>query len=357
MSLQETENRFALDVAKGAVVESPELRSRHPLLVVAILVCLLILCAMVLPIFGPTHMDLQLVLRLKGDAATQDIERHIFFSARLPRILFGMLVGASLALAGTAYQAILRNDLAEPFTLGVSGGAAVGALLAFNLAGGFLGAILVPISAITTGGLAVALIYTLARMRGPLTSPATLLLAGVTMNFLFIAASLLIQYLSAPYETLTIVRWMMGGLDISSYRVILVGLAILAASFVILYTMGKSLNLLSLGDRTAHHLGVSVEKTRLITLAVSSILAAFMVAFAGPIGFVGLVVPHVMRLIVGADHRVLIPVTTLAGGVFLGVCDTIARSALGTTEVPVGIITAFLGAPFFLWLLFRKSGG
>lgn len=317
---------------------------------------LLALAAVALsPLVGSTDIDLLRAWGIGVAPGEENIDAAIFFTARLPRVLFGLLAGASLSVAGATYQALLRNDLAEPFTLGVAGGASVGALLALNFLPITISPLASPALALAFAGVAVALLYGLTRLRGPRSSPATLILAGVTMNFLFGAAILLIQYISDPYQTMAIVRWLMGGLDVTSYRVCAVAAVLLVVGGGILIAHARPLNLLALGDMTAHHLGVPVERTRLVTLAVSSALAAFVVAFAGPIGFVGLLVPHVLRRLVGADHRILLPATILGGGFFLVVCDSAARVLFAPSELPVGILTAFLGAPFFLWLLFRKG--
>lgn len=319
---------------------------------------LLVLAALALllgPLVGSTKLDLARAFGFGVAPDEVNIDAVVFWSARFPRAVFGFLAGGALAIAGATYQALLRNDLAEPFTLGVAGGASVGALLALNFLPLHIAFWVSPVLAFAVGGLAVAVIYGLTRMRGPRSAPATLILAGVTMNFLFGAAILLIQYISDPYQTMAIVRWLMGGLDIMSWRVCVAAAVLLVLAGGVLVAHARALNLLALGDMTAHHLGVSVERTRVVALAASSLLAAFVVAYAGPVGFVGLMVPHVLRRVVGADHRVLLPATVLAGGSFLVVCDAGARALLAPGELPVGILTAFLGAPFFLWLLFRKG--
>jgi iron complex transport system permease protein len=319
---------------------------------------LLVLAALALvlgPLVGSTELDLARAFSLGVAPGEVNVDAAVFWGARFPRAMFGFLAGGALAIAGATYQALLRNDLAEPFTLGVAGGASVGALLALNFLPLHIAFWVSPVLAFAVGGLAVAVIYGLTQMRGPRSAPATLILAGVTMNFLFGAAILLIQYISDPYQTMAIVRWLMGGLDIMSWRVCAAAAVLLVLAGGVLVAQARALNLLALGDMTAHHLGVSVERTRVIALLASSLLAAFVVAYAGPVGFVGLMVPHVLRRVVGADHRVLLPATVLAGGSFLVVCDAGARALLAPGELPVGILTAFLGAPFFLWLLFRKG--
>jgi len=338
----------------GASESAAAPRAGRSALVLAGLAVAVVLCALVCPLIGATRLNFAAVFGIGIDASAPNVDRHIFMTTRLPRVLFGLVAGAALGLAGVVYQAILRNDLAEPFTLGVAGGATVGALLAFHLAPMLWAPSLMPFSALLFAMLAVVVIYGLARRRGPLSSPATLILAGVTLNFLFGSVILLIQYLSNPYQTMLMLRWLMGGLDTGSLRVAGGCAAIVVATAVVLFGMARRLNLLAVGDQAAHHLGVPVESTRLICLGAASAMAAVIVAYAGPIGFVGLIVPHILRRLIGADHRLLLPAAALGGAAFLALCDTAARALPGGAEIPVGIVTAFLGAPFFLWLLFRR---
>jgi len=216
------------------------------------------------------------------------------------------------------------------------------------------GVYLMPLSSFLFAGLAVAVIYGLARLRGGLTPPETLLLAGVTLNLLFGAVILLIEFRSSPYQTVSMIRWLMGGLDVTSPGVVGFAGAVVGLGSIHLLWHGRALSLLSRGEMTAAHLGVAVERTRGITLAAASIITAAVVSLSGPIGFVGLIVPHALRMAFGPDHRVLMPAALLGGGAFLVLCDAMARVLLAPAELPVGVITSFLGAPFFLWLLFRK---
>ncbi len=332
---------------------------RRALLIWGGLALAALVVAALCPLIGSTPIDLARALGLKGAAAgggAANLDAQILFGIRLPRVLFGLLAGGALAMSGAVFQALLRNDLATPYTLGVSGGATVGALLALRWAPGVAGGAITPLAAFATAALAVALIYALASLRGPGAPPATLLLAGVTLNLLFGSIILFIQYLSDPYQTYTLLRWLMGGLDISGYGAALALGGATAAGGAALLALARSLNLISFGDQTAAHLGVAVERTRLIALAAASLMTAIVVSFAGPIGFVGLIIPHALRRLFGADHRVLLPACALAGGAFLVVCDTGARTVFAPTELPVGVVTSFLGAPFFLYILFRRRG-
>lgn len=320
---------------------------------------LLAITLLVCPLVGPTRINLSSALSAIGtDEFNPDAQ--ILMTARLPRVLFGAVAGAILSLAGAVYQTLLRNDLADPYTLGVSGGASFGALLVMNIVPPPASLFLLPFSAFLFSSGSVGAVYTMTRRRGMLTHPSKLLLAGVTLNLLFSSGILLIQYLSDPYQTYNMVRWMMGGVDVLSLRITAVVAAIGAIGATLIIRRAKVLNMLSFGEMTAAHLGVDVERNRTVLLAASSIMAALVVAYAGPIGFIGLVVPHIVRLLVGPDHRVLLPSCALAGATLLVVCDTMARTILPSipgmpkTELPVGIVTALLGAPFFLWLLFRQ---
>ncbi len=327
---------------------------RRALTIWAILAVILVLVALVCPFIGSTHLDPFHALGLHEPETGPNTDAQIFLTFRLPRVLFGLIAGAALAIAGAVFQALLRNDLATPYTLGVSGGAAVGALLVMWAFPAAPTPYHLPLASFLLAGLTVSLIYGLSRLRGSLTPPETLLLAGVTLNLLFGAIILLIQFRSSPYQTVSMVRWLMGGLDVMSKRMIaLVGVIVVAGAGVLIL-FARSLNLLSRGEETASHLGVNVERVRAISLASASLITAAVVSLAGPIGFVGLIVPHALRMILGPDHRVLLPATLLAGGSFLVVCDAVARALFPTAELPVGVVTSFLGAPFFLWLLFRR---
>ncbi|MCC6548412.1 iron ABC transporter permease [Candidatus Sumerlaeota bacterium] len=317
----------------------------------------LLLASIVCPLLGATKLSLAQVMA--GNTA----DAQIFLTARLPRVLFAIVAGAGLAVAGAVYQALLRNDLADPYTLGVSGGASFGALLMLHLMPAAALFFALPLASFAGAAAAVGIVYTLSQARRRRVDPAKLLLAGITLNLLFSSGILLIQYLSDPYQTFSMVRWMMGGVDVSTVRIPgMVALFVVPCLMVVL-AQGKRLNLLTLGDMTAAHLGVDVRRTKPTLLAAASIMAAAIVAYAGPIGFIGLLVPHITRRLVGADHRLLLVPCAMAGGLLLLVCDTLARSlpplipTMPGSELPVGIVTAFMGAPFFLLLLLRGKSG
>jgi iron complex transport system permease protein len=274
-----------------------------------------------------------------------DTTTLIIRQIRLPRILLGALVGFALALAGTVMQGFFRNPMADPSIIGVSSGAAVGAV-AF---------IVIPLSApigqaafAFAGALIAAfLVYAIAT-EGGRTPVATLLLAGVALQT-FLGAVISFLLLQADENLETAIYWLMGHLHNSTWGRIRLALPVVAVLFVVLLAHARELNVLLLGEADAHALGIDVERTKRLLLATSSVVTAAAVAVSGVIGFVGLIVPHAMRLVVGPDHRILLPTSALAGATFLVATDTAARS--GPTELPVGIVTAALGAPFFLYLL------
>jgi iron complex transport system permease protein len=303
------------------------------------------------PFIGSTPLSVTHVFS-RSTPFADNIDAQIFLLARLPRALAAALVGASLAAAGVVFQALLRNPLATPFTLGVDAGASLGAMIAITLGarlpfGGVAGA------SFAGALLAVFVVYQLANARHRGLSTTVLLLAGVTLNAFFSALILFVQYLSDFAQTYRAVRWLMGDLDVASYTPILVGLPFTLAAFAAFAWLARPLNLLSLGAEAAGLRGVDVVRAQRIAFFGGSIATGAAVSIAGPIGFVGIIVPHVMRLMVGADHRLVLPGSACLGGAFLIICDVVARTAFAPLELPVGIITAVIGGPFFLWLLVR----
>ena len=284
------------------------------------------------------------------------IGQRILFDLRLPRILFAFLVGFSLAFVGTIFQALLRNDLATPYTLGVSSGGALGAVLAIKLGFvftiiGFPTTVFFSILGSTT---TIWIIYIIARGRSVL-SPVTLILAGVTVSLFFSSLILFIHYLADFTETYRMIRWLMGGLQISGWNYSLSLLPFVIITFIYLYRQAGALNIMTAGYEMALSKGVDVSQLQTRAFFGCSILVGIVVAFAGPIGFIGLIIPHLLRLLVGPDHKKLLLVAPVFGGVFLMWCDTLARIVIAPGELPVGVITAMLGGPFFIWLLVRRK--
>jgi len=254
------------------------------------------------------------------------------------------------------FQGLLRNPLATPFTLGVSAGAALGAMLAITFSWSFAWAgVSAAAAASFIGSLAaVGIVYALARARHQGLSTNVLLLAGVTMNAFFSALILFVQYFADFSQTYRILRWLMGDLDISSYQPILTALPLVVISFAAFAWLARPLNLLSMGADSASTRGLNVVGTQRAAFLSASLATGAAVSVGGPVGFIGIVVPHLVRLIVGPDHRLVLPASALFGAAFLVACDVLARTVMSPIELPVGVITALIGGPFFLWLLVRK---
>ena len=307
------------------------------------------------PLIGATRISLTKALSSEIEFAN-NVDAHILFLARLPRILLAAITGASLSVAGAVFQAILRNDLAAPITLGVSSGAAFGAVLAISLGFSFSlwGFSSIPLAAFLGAMLAVTLVFSLVKTRQGELPTSIVLLAGVTVNFFFAALVMFIHYLSDVTQSFRIVRWLMGGLDITDYQTVFSICPPVIAGSAILMFIARDLNLISSGSQSAMSRGVDVPKIQKVGLVSASLITGAVVAVSGPIGFVGLVVPHIVRLLIGPDQRILIPASMLFGASFLIICDTVARTVIAPTEIPVGVITALIGGPFFVWLLRRK---
>jgi len=308
------------------------------------------------PMIGPTEIDLGKALS-RDIAFSDNVDANILFLARIPRVFLASLTGAALSVAGAVFQSLLRNDLAAPFTLGVSSGAALGAVIAISLGLSYtvLGIPTVPIAAFLGALGAITLVFSLARTRSGEFPTTVLLLAGVTANFFFAAMVMFIHYLSDFTQSFRIVRWLMGGLDITDYKTLLSICPMIVIGFVTLIFISRDLNLMSTGIQSAMSRGVDIVKIQKIGFLMASLLTGTVVAVSGPIGFVGLIVPHIIRLMVGPDLRILLPASIFFGASFLVLCDTVARTIIAPTEIPVGIITAMLGGPFFVWLLKRPK--
>jgi iron complex transport system permease protein len=308
------------------------------------------------PLVGSTTIDLRRALD-RGIPFDRNVDAQILFVARLPRTLAGAIVGAALASAGVVFQGLLRNPLATPFTLGVSAGAALGAMLAitFNWYFAAFGISAVPMASFAGSSVAVLIVYALARAKHAGLSTDVLLLAGVTMNAFFSALILFVQYFADFAETYRTLRWLMGDLDVSSYEPLLTAAPLIGAAFVVFAWLARSLNVLSLGPDAAASRGVDVGRVQRAAFLSGSLITGAAVSVAGPIGFIGIIIPHLVRLMVGPDHRVVLPASALFGAAFLVACDVLARTLMSPIELPVGVITALIGGPFFLWLLVRKS--
>jgi iron complex transport system permease protein len=282
--------------------------------------------------------------------------RAVFFRLRLPRVLMAGIVGATLALVGAALQALFRNPLAEPFTLGVSGGGALGASIAIAFGWGIRlsGVPVVFVAAFGGAAAAIAVVYRIART-GSLVMPGALLLSGVVLNLTANAGVLTIQYVADQTRALQILRWIIGSLDTVGFQTVDQMLVFLIPGWIALMAFGRDLHLLAMDEDTAASLGVNVRRCERLIYLISSLLVGVTVAVGGSIGFVGLIVPHIVRLLFGQDVRVVMPCSFLLGAAFLMLADAVARTALGQSELPVGAVTGILGGPFFLWLMRREQ--
>jgi iron complex transport system permease protein len=280
----------------------------------------------------------------------------ILLDVRLPRLALGFLVGGCLAAVGATLQAMLRNPLADPYVLGVSGGAAVGASLAIVTGLSAAGTAWLPLSAFAGSLLSLALLYRVAEVYGYL-SVHTLLLAGVIINALFSALIMFLTSLMDPTHAFRVLSWMLGSLAAPDGLSLSAVAGLLAVGGALLARQARALNLLTVGEDSARSLGVDVERVKRTLLVTTALLTGAVVSVSGLIGFVGMAVPHAVRLFCGADNRLLMPACALAGGIFLVLADTVARTALAPAELPVGVMTALVGAPFFLYLLIARRGG
>jgi len=297
-------------------------------------------------------------LPIVGDMVKVDwavSSERIITMVRLPRVVLAILVGASLSLAGAGFQGVLRNPLADPYTLGVGSGAAVGAafIILFGFHTALLGKWTIPMVAFATGLISLFVVIRLANIHGKFRLE-TIILSGVVVSaFLSSLVSFMVSMSNKVVNE--IVFWLMGSLALRGWPFTVVLIPYLAVGMVVLFAYSRTLNIFALGERQAAHLGVKVERTRMIVLIVSTLMTAAAVSMVGTIGFVGLVVPHLVRLMVGPDYRLLLPLTALFGGVYVLWADTIARVILSPKEIPLGVVTAFLGAPFFAYLLRRNK--
>jgi iron complex transport system permease protein len=278
-------------------------------------------------------------------------QRTILFDIRLPRVLLGLATGASLAVAGAAFQSLLRNPLAEPYLLGVSNGAALGTMFAFIFFGQFEAAR--PISAFLGASLATFAVYQMARSRAGMNTERLVLSGVIVTTFLSSIIVLLTTLLDAT-RLRSFTFWLLGDLSQATKNSYVLALIVAVIGTIVLTAAARSLNLMMLGERDAFDFGVEVGRTRLIVFAIASALVGTAVASSGSVGYVGLVVPHIVRLLIGSDNRLVIPATAFAGAIFVVLADTLARSAIAPRELPVGAITALIGAPMFIYLL-RKS--
>lgn len=318
-------------------------------------VCLLFACALAIAV-GAYRVDLGEVGPAIGRALTgrpMNVADAVIVDIRLPRVVLGVIVGACLAAAGVIMQGVFANPLAEPGLVGVSSGAAVGAVVAIVLGLTAIGGWVPPIAALL-GGLAVtAGVYLMARVDGR-TEVLTLILTGVAVNAFAGAVIGLLMSISDDAELRSITFWTLGSLSAATWPSVLLVLPLALAGLVVAPTLARPLDLLALGERPAAHLGVHVERLRRRAVIVTSVLTAAAVAVAGIVGFVGLVVPHALRLVLGPGHRLLLPSAALGGATLVVLADLVARTVVAPREIPLGVLTALIGSPAFFWLLRRE---
>ncbi len=286
-----------------------------------------------------------------------DTTETIVLDIRMPRIVMAALVGAALSVAGATYQGLFRNPLADPYLIGVSQGAALGAVVGFVLPIGWAGLAglgIIPLFAFSGALLAVGVVYAIARV-GRSVPVTTLILAGVALGAFLAAITSYLMYIT-PDILHGITSWLLGGFSMTDWLEVKAVVPYVAIGTLFIWLYGRRLNVMQLDEEQAQQLGINVERTKVILLAVASLITAAAVSFSGIVGFVGIIVPHAVRLVWGPDYRYLLPLSTLVGSVFLILADTLARTVLPPTEVPLGIVTAFFGAPFFVYILRRQKG-
>jgi len=279
----------------------------------------------------------------------------IVWEIRFPRALLAMMVGAGLSLVGASLQSVTRNPLADPHLLGISSGGAFGAILALLHTGLFLGLLTVPLLAFAGALLATAIVLGVTRMTQSTTADR-LVLAGVAVSFIVMAGANVLIFLGDPRASHTVVFWMLGGLGIAQWSHLVYPLVILLGCGAWLWWRRQDFNAMTVGDETAATLGIAVARFRLMTFVVGALITGVMVAFSGMIGFVGLMVPHIVRMICGGDYRLVLPASALFGGIFLLWADILARTLLAPEDMPIGVVTGLVGGVFFIWLLGRRTG-
>lgn len=327
---------------------------------IGLLVALTLSCVTALG-FGPAAVPIENVwgiiaahIGVEFDVAGSRSQEHIVWLIRAPRVLLGALVGAGLALVGTALQAVTRNPLADPHLLGISSGAALGAVLVVLYLGEFLGVFSLPIAAFIGAACSMLLVLAIAQRGGRLESDR-LLLAGVAVSFVMMALVNLLLYTADHHAASSVVFWMLGGLGSARWEVLWLPAICVLGSVCALFVMARGLNALVSGEQTAISLGFNCERLRLHVFISTSVLTGVLVSLSGAIGFVGLMVPHMARALVGAEHRRLVPISALLGALFLVWVDVVARTIIAPEDLPIGVVTAALGGLVFILLLKRRG--
>jgi len=355
MSLKLPQN---ITIPKAATIYPQQWRSR--VYAIVGLALLLGVVVMTTSAIGSTHIPLDILWNvllaklpfIKVEPTWANSVETIIFNIRLPRVLLAGMVGAALAVAGATYQGLFRNPLADPYLIGVAQGAALGAVIGFLLPVSWQAAS-IPLLAFVGALVAVAIVYSIAKV-GKTLPMMTLILAGVALGA-FLAAITSYLMIASGDKLHGIISWLLGTFSLTSWWQVTMVIPYIFIGIVIIWIHARPLNVMQLDEEQAQQLGINVEQVKLILLGAATLITAAAVCFCGIIGFVGIIVPHAVRLVWGPDHRFLLPLSTLAGASFLILADTVARTVLAPTEIPVGIITALLGAPFFLYLLRQKK--
>lgn len=332
----------------------------YRLLLLVLALALALSCAASLG-FGAAPVPLPSVLEILGqrlfglqpEQAVSSAQDSIVWLIRAPRVVLGALVGAGLALVGTALQAVTRNPLADPHLLGVSSGAALGAVIVVLYLGEFIGLLSLPLAAFVGALVSMLLVLAIASRGGRLESDR-LLLAGVAVSFVMMAASNLLLFLGDHHAASSVIFWMLGGLGLARWELLWLPALCLALALLLLLGLARALNALMAGEHSAVSLGLEPRRVRLLVFVCASLLTGVLVSLSGAIGFVGLILPHVARFLVGAEHRRLLPVSALLGALFLVWVDVAARTLLAPQDLPIGIATAAIGGVFFVLLLRRR---
>jgi len=323
---------------------------RRTVFLLSVLAAVLVIVSLAALLIGSSSVSLTNVFSVLTGRSDDETARTIILQLRIPRIILAILVGAGLSVAGATLQSLLRNPLAEPYILGISSGGTVGAFLAITLGLGWA-QLTTPLFSFVGSGLVMMLVYSLGYRRG-LLDPNALLLSGVMVGAFFNSIILVVVAIFNQ-ELRTAYLWMMGNLSgAESSTLVIVGPLILASS-IVLILQSRALNLIAVGDESAAQFGVNVERIRRLSYILASLITGLAVSVSGVIGFVGLLVPHVCRLMFGSDNRIVMPASLIGGGIFLVLCDLLSRTLLAPSEIPVGAITAAVGAPLFVYLLKR----
>jgi iron complex transport system permease protein len=359
-----SDERCRVDPASGIVAQGAFLTKSRWMATLGILGLTAVAISFICLRFGAQPIAYGEILRVLVDAMsrkeidgmTSDVASTILLQVRLPRMLLGFMVGCALATVGVALQALLRNPLADPYVLGVSSGAALGAAVGVLLGAGttFLAETALPVCGFAGGLLALVIVYRMAASYEQLPIHS-LLLTGVILNAIFSALIMFITSILEPNRSYGMMAWLMGTLTAPTYGG-LAGLVVyLSIGLVLLFGQMRVLNVLALGEESARTLGIDTERAKRSIFVLAALVTGAVVSVSGMIGFIGMVIPHAVRLVTGADHRLLLPASALVGGTFLMGADTVARTMISPAEIPVGIITALAGGPFFVYLLLWRK--